>query len=87
MSELRDELLSDISQSKTLSRKRLLVLALVLVFGWYVGVLLFGNNSIIRLNELSNELQRLKVRIDGVKKANASLQKELFEISQIRGED
>ena len=92
MNEFREELLGGLEKSTTPSKplfnkKYIFLSIVVLIFGWYIGILLFGTNSIIRLNELESELENLENKTEKVTKENAYLQKELFEIRQIRGEN
>jgi hypothetical protein len=68
-----------------ISRKFLYIFLPIVVFGWYIIILLFGTNSIIRLQDLSYELENLKDSVTTIKKKNSLLQKELFEIQQLRG--
>ncbi len=56
-----------------------------MIFGWYISMLLFGTNSVIRLSELRDELTLLKNNVEKTKQENAKLQKELFELKQLRG--
>jgi hypothetical protein len=63
--------------------------SLVLIFigivglGFYIGVLLFGENSILALNRLEREKQRLEQTERKLKVQNQKLQKEYFEILQL----
>ena len=64
----------------------LLLVTFVILMGMYIGVILYGKNSINVLlglqayeNYLSNEIEHLK-------KENAKLQKEYFELKEISGE-
>ncbi|MCV6607204.1 MAG: hypothetical protein OIF32_03235 [Campylobacterales bacterium] len=90
MNSIRDELLEGESKRLTtpkfkINKKYLFIFIPLFVFGWYITVLLFGTNSVIRLSELSTELENLKNSVKIIKEENAKLQKELFELKQLRG--
>jgi len=66
-------------------RSLLLIVLGILFFGLYVGVLLFGENSLEVLNGLKREKSQLiseKRRLQG---ENQKLQKKYFELLQITG--
>ncbi|MGP1561219.1 MAG: hypothetical protein ACTTIC_03930 [Helicobacteraceae bacterium] len=90
MSDIRDELLTQDLGLKPakhyFKRSNIIIVSVVLVLGWYIGILLFGNNSVLRLGELEGELDSLKKRVDYLQKDNAKLQKQLFEIKEIKGQ-
>lgn len=87
----REELFDEIDTSQTFTQKYLglslkkffLLFALVIVLGVYLGVLLYGTNSIevlFGLQDYENYLQNEVVRL---KKENAELQREYFELKEI----
>jgi len=82
MNELREELESSLKKSSgswTLAPLVLFVTA-ILLFGVYVGNLLFGANSLevlLKLKARENELER---RVERLRESNAKLQKEYFEL-------
>jgi len=66
------------------SLKTFLVTALgILLFGIYVGVLMYGENSLTVLNELKDEKQKLTQEKRTIKSENQRLQKEFFELKQL----
>jgi len=87
MSELLDEI--DAEQSLParyfgLSWQRLGVLALIVVFsGIYIGIILFGENSLQVLINLEEYENFLHEEVDGLKEENSNLQKELFELKEL----
>jgi hypothetical protein len=89
VSEIRDELLKGESKGLTLPKinlnKKLILVIPFFVIIWYLSILLFGTNSVLRLDELSDELIQLEESVSKIKHENASLQKELFELKQLRG--
>ncbi len=66
------------------SLKTFLVTALgILLFGIYVGVLMYGENSLTVLNQLKTEKQKLVKEKRDIKTENQRLQKEFFELKQL----
>jgi len=67
-----------------LSLKTFLVTALgILLFGIYVGVLVYGENSLTVLNQLKEKKQGLSLEEKILKVENQRLQKEYFELKQL----
>ncbi len=67
-----------------LSLKTFLVTAIgILLFGIYVGVLVYGENSLTVLNQLKEKKQGLSVEEQIIKAENQKLQKEYFELKQL----
>ena len=66
-------------------RSLLLILLGILLFGLYVGVLLFGENSLEVLNSLQREKGQLIREKRRLQNANQKLQKQYFELLQITG--
>ena len=60
-----------------------LILVGIVALGLYIGVLLFGDNSLIVLNRLQHEKERLTQERQAIKSANQKLQKEYFELLQL----
>jgi len=61
----------------------LLILIGIVLLGLYIGVLLFGENSLIVLNRLGDEKERLSQERMETKVSNQKLQKEYFELLQL----
>ena len=61
----------------------LLILIGIVLLGLYIGVLLFGENSLIVLNRLEHDKERLKQERREIKTSNQRLQKEYFELLQL----
>lgn len=87
MSELLDEIEAEQSLPKRyfgLSWKRLSLFALIVVLsGIYIGVILFGQNSLEVLLNLEEYENFLQSEVSTLKVENASLQKELFELNEL----
>jgi hypothetical protein len=67
-----------------LSLKTLLVTTIgILLFGIYVGILVYGENSLIVLNQLKEKKQVLFQEEKSLKIENQRLQKEFFELKQL----
>jgi len=67
-----------------LSIKALLVTAIgILLFGIYVGILIYGENSLIVLNQLKEKKHGLTQERKSLKNENQRLQKEYFELKQL----
>ncbi len=67
-----------------MSPKTLLVsLSIVLSFGIYLGILLFGDNSLEVLMDLDEYELYLEGEIKTLKNENANLQKEYFELIEL----
>ena len=66
------------------SLKTFLVTAIgILLFGIYVGVLVYGENSLTVLNQLKEKKQGLSLEEKILKVENQRLQKEYFELKQL----
>ena len=66
------------------SLKALLATALgILLFGIYVGILIYGENSLIVLNKLQEKKLKLETEADTLKNENQKLQKAYFEFKQL----
>ena len=70
-----------------LSVKTLLIALIgILVFGIYVGILIYGENSLTVLNQLKENKQGLLIKGRALKSENQRLQKEFFELKQLEPE-
>ncbi len=67
-----------------LSLKTILVTTIgILLFGIYIAVLMYGENSLTVLKQLKEKKQVLLQEGKTLKKANQELQKEFFELKQL----
>ena len=86
-----EELYEDIDNTQSLTqeylglslKKFLLLVTVVLGFGIYLGVLLYGTNSLEVLLGLQDYEQYLNSEIFRLKDENAELQREYFELKEI----
>jgi len=68
------------------TRTFLLLVTFVILMGIYIGVILYGKNSVNVLLGLQTYESYLKDEICHLKQENAKLQKEYFELKEISGE-
>jgi len=61
----------------------LLILIGIVALGLYIGVLLFGDNSLLVLNRLGREKNSLVQERKEIKTSSQKLQKEYFELLQL----
>ena len=67
-----------------LSKKALIYLTiLILLFGVYIGILLFGENSVTALVNLQKEKSLLQKESQELQNQNQKFQKEYFELKQL----
>ncbi|SFV63184.1 FIG00470029: hypothetical protein [hydrothermal vent metagenome] len=87
----KDELLEEIDTSESFTQKYLglsfakffMLFTLIISFGIYLGILLYGTNSVEVLFGLQDYQSYLKDEIVILKKENAKLQREYFELKEI----
>jgi len=68
------------------TKKFFSILTIVLALGWYLNILLFGDNSLEVLLELEEYETYLTQEISTYKTENAFLQKEYFELKELEPE-
>jgi len=61
----------------------LLILTGIVALGFYVGVLLFGDNSLSVLTALQKEKRALTQERSSIKQRNQKLQREYYELLQL----
>ena len=91
---MKEELYSEIDSEQNLSEKYLglswnkliISLTIVSILGVYLGILLFGNNSLEVLLGLEEYENYLKKEVDSLKNENANLQKSYFELKELDGD-
>lgn len=92
---MQAELFDEIESSQTLPErylglswaKLLFALFLVLALGIYIGILLFGDNSLDVLLNLEEYENYLKEDIYRLKQENAALQKAYFELKELQSDN
>jgi len=89
MAQEREELLGS-SRGKgffSLLWRYLFFGVVVALVALYVGLLLFGTNSVQVLLELKAQMRSLERSIEFLKRENARLQKEYFELKELESEE
>ncbi len=61
----------------------LLILIGTIIFGFYIGSLFYGENSVSALKRLEKDKKELKSEVKLLKKENQRLQKKYFELLQL----
>jgi len=87
----KEELFEEIDTSQSITQKYLglsfkkffILFGLVIVLGIYLGVLLYGTNSLDVLFGLQEYENYLQDEVVHLKKENAELQREYFELKEI----
>jgi cell division protein FtsB len=65
------------------TKKRILILFLLIFIGFYIYDLVFGKRSVTQLMELQNTLESMQKKVDNLRKENEKLQKEYFELKEL----
>ncbi|MCK9492659.1 MAG: hypothetical protein M0Q24_11305 [Sulfurimonas sp.] len=86
-----EELYEDIDSSQSITQKYLglslakflSLILIVLALGIYIGILLYGTNSLEVLFELQEYENYLQSEVHRLKHENAELQREYFELKEI----
>ncbi len=60
-----------------------ITMILILLFGVYIGILIYGENSTTVLDNLKAEKKRLTLEANELKSENQKLQKEYFELKNL----
>ena len=87
----KEELFEEIDTQQSFTQKYLglswakfaLLILLVVLFGIYLGILLYGDNSLEVLLELQDYENYLQTEVKNLKAQNAELQREYFELKEI----
>ncbi len=87
----KEELFTQIEDKQSFTQRYLglsfskfsLLLFLVLGMGVYIGLLLYGENSLQVYMGLSDYQNQLQTEIERLKNENAELQREFFELKEI----
>jgi len=85
MSDLYDELGDEVRKKSFISRNQIIFVFVMLVFGFYMGNLLYGTNNLIDLLDLKKEVTLLNEEVEHLNHHNAALQKQLIELEVIEG--
>ena len=66
--------------------KIILIIITAIILAFYIVDLMFGKRSLSRMIDLNNDLEVLDKKVSALKKKNAKLQKEYFELKELEGE-
>ena len=88
---MQEELYDEIDNTQSITQKYLglslakflLLLLIVLAFGIYIGLILYGTNSLEILFGLEEYERYLQDEVYRLKQENAELQREYFELKEI----
>ena len=85
MQNRSDELIDSLHKKGLLAQllRYFVAVAIVVGLGVYIGILLFGDNSVEVLYNLNVQEKNLKRSIEYLKRENARLQKEYFELKEL----
>ena len=67
--------------------KLVLIVITAVILGFYIIDLMFGKRSLSRMVDLKNDLEVLNKKVESLKKENARLQKEYFELKEVEGDN
>ncbi len=87
----REELYQEIDTDESITQKYLglslgkffLLFVLIIILGIYLGIIFYGTNSLEVLFGLQDYENYLKTEVVHLKKENAGLQREYFELKEI----
>ncbi|MDD5360247.1 MAG: septum formation initiator family protein [Sulfurovaceae bacterium] len=68
-------------------RKKIYIVSIIIFAGIYLGIMLFGENSILALYKIDKEKKNLTKEIESLKESNQKLQKEYFSLKQLEPKD
>ncbi len=75
----------DLIKKPKIDLKIVLVIIIAIILGFYIVDLMFGKRSFSRMIDLNNNLAILEKSVNNLKKENARLQKEYFELKELEG--
>lgn len=64
-------------------RKKIYLIGGIFIAGIYLGIMLFGENSVLALYNIDKEKKELTKEINNLKESNQKLQKDYFELKQL----
>ncbi len=68
-------------------KKLVAIIAIVVCIGIYIGILLFGENSVTQYFKLQEQKQQYRQQVLSLQKENAKLQKEYFELKEVQPQE
>ncbi len=73
----------DITLNSVPLRKKIYLIGGIFVAGIYLGIMLFGENSILALYKIDKEKKEITREIESLKESNQKLQEEFFLLKQL----
>lgn len=73
----------DITFNSVPLRKKIYLIGGIFVAGIYLGIMLFGENSILALYKIDKEKKEITREIESLKESNQKLQEEFFLLKQL----
>jgi hypothetical protein len=67
----------------TPARKKIYIIGVIFIAGVYLGIMFFGENSVLALYNIDKERKELIKEINNLKESNQKLQKDYFELKQL----
>ncbi len=64
-------------------KKKIYLIGGIFVLGIYLGIMLFGENSILALYKIDKEKKEITREIESLKESNQKLQEEYFLLKQL----
>ena len=77
----------DFDYKKQINLKTIFIAIVGVILIFYIFDLLFGERSFSRMVDLDNSLKKLNKEVKELKKENAILQKEYFELKELEGNE
>jgi uncharacterized protein YlxW (UPF0749 family) len=65
------------------ARKKIYLIGVIFIVGIYLGIMFFGENSVLALYNIDKEKKELIKEINDLKESNQKLQKDYFELKQL----
>ncbi len=68
-------------------KKKFYIIGGIFFAGIYLGIMLFGENSVLALYKINKEKKDLTKEIESLKESNQKLQKDYFSLKQLEPKD
>lgn len=78
---------SELSLESIPLKKKFYIIGGIFFAGIYLGIMLFGENSVLALYKINKEKKDLTKEIESLKESNQKLQKDYFSLKQLEPKD
>lgn len=78
---------SELSLESIPLKKKFYIIGGIFFVGIYLGIMLFGENSVLALYKINKEKKDLTKEIESLKESNQKLQKDYFSLKQLEPKD